>query len=85
METLSALTFFLGVGGLAVCCSGFLFLVSPQTISRASQNMAKSIVSLDTFFLRHRPISGLFLLAAGMLMLYSFGAAIGAFPSPYAY
>ena len=79
MDTLSALTFFLGVAGLAVCLSGFLFLASPETISRASQQMAKSIVTFDSFLLRHRPMSGLFLLAAGIVMLYSFGAAIGAF------
>ena len=83
METLSALTFFLGVGGFFVSISGFLFLASPETISRAGQQMAKSIVTLDSFMLRHRPMSGLFLLAAGMVMLYSFGTAIGAFGSSY--
>jgi uncharacterized protein YjeT (DUF2065 family) len=83
METITALTLFLGLAGFAVCCSGFLFLVSPQTISQASQRMAKSIVTLDSFILRHRPISGLFLLAAGMIMLYSFGTAIGAFGTSF--
>jgi len=83
MDTLSALTFFLGVAGLAVCFSGFLFLVSPETMTRASQQMAKSIVTLDSFLLRHRPMSALFLLAAGMVMLYSFGTAVGAFGTSY--
>ena len=83
METLSALTFFLGVGGSFVSLSGFLFLVSPETISQAGKQMAKSIVTLDSFMLRHRPMSGLFLLAAGIVMLYSFGSAIGAFGSSF--
>lgn len=83
METLSALTFFLGFGGFFVSISGFLFLASPGTITRAGQQMAKSIVTLDSFMLRYRPMSGLFLLAAGMVMLYSFGTAIGAFGTRY--
>jgi uncharacterized protein YjeT (DUF2065 family) len=83
METLSAVTFFLGVGGCFVFLSGFLFLFSPETISQAGKQMAKSIVTLDAFMLRHRPMSGIFLLAAGILMLYSFGSAIGAFGTTY--
>lgn len=83
METLSAVTIFLGFGGFFVSLSGFLFLASPQTISRAGKQMAKSIVTLDTFILRHRPISAFFLLLAGMIMLYSFGTAIGAFGTAY--
>ena len=83
METLSALTLFLGVAGSGVVLSGFLFLMAPDTISRASQQAAKSIMTLDSFMLRHRPMSGLFLLAAGIVMLYSFGTAIGAFGTSF--
>ncbi len=83
METLTALTLFLGVAGLASCLSGVLFLVSPDTLSRVSQKVTRSIMTLDTVMLRHNAIAGLFLLLGGLVMLYSLTVLIGAAPVPF--
>lgn len=81
METLTALTLFLGIAGFASCLSGVLFLVSPDTLSQVSQKVTRSIMTLDTVMLRHNAVAGLFLLLGGLLMLYSFAASIGAAPA----
>ena len=83
MTTLTALTLFLGVAGLASCLSGVLFLVSPDTLSRVSQKVTRSIMTLDTVMLRHNAIAGLFLLLGGLVMLYSLTVLIGAAPVPF--
>ena len=83
MTTLTALTLFLGVAGLGSCLSGVLFLVSPDTLSRVSQKVTRSIVTLDTVMLRHNAIAGLFLLLGGLVMLYSLTVLIGAAPVPF--
>ncbi len=83
METLTALTLFLGVAGLGSCLSGVLFLVSPDTLSRVSQKVTRSIMTLDTVMLRHNAIAGLFLLLGGLVMLYSLTVLIGAAPVPF--
>ena len=81
METLTALTLFLGFAGFGSCLSGVLFLVSPDTLSQISQKVTRSIMTLDTMMLRHNAVAGLFLLLGGLLMLYSFAALIGAAPA----
>ena len=83
MTTLTALTLFLGVAGLGSCLSGVLFLVSPDTLSRVSQKVTRSIMTLDTVMLRHNAIAGLFLLLGGLVMLYSLTVLIGAAPVPF--
>lgn len=83
METVTALTLFLGVAGLASCLSGVLFLVSPDTLSRVSQKVTRSIMTLDTVMLRHNAMAGLFLLLGGLVMLYSLTVLIGAAPVPF--
>lgn len=83
METITALTLFLAVAGLASCLSGVLFLVSPDTLSRVSQKVTRSIMTLDTVMLRHNAIAGLFLLLGGLVMLYSLTVLIGAAPVPF--
>ncbi len=83
METLTALTLFLGVAGLGSCLSGVLFLVSPNTLSRVSQKVTRSIVTLDSVMLRHNAIAGLFLLLGGLVILYSLTVLIGAAPVPF--
>ena len=83
METITALTLFLGIGGFGSCLSGVIFLVSPGTLSRASQRVTRSIVTLDTVMLRHNAMAGLFLLLGGLLMLYSFMVSIGAARAPF--
>lgn len=81
METLTALTLFLGIAGFGSCLSGVFFLVSPDTLSQVSQKLTRSIMTLDTIMLRHNAVAGLFLLLGGLLMLYSFAASIGAAPA----
>ena len=81
METLTALTLFLGLAGLASSLSGVIFLMSPSTLSRVSQQVTRSIVTLDGFMLRHNAMAGPFLLFGGLLMLYSFTVLLGAAPA----
>ena len=81
METLTALTLFLGIAGLSSSLFGVLFLMSPGTLSRVSQQMTRSIVTLDNFMVRHNAVAGLFLLLGGLLMLYSFTVLLGAAPA----
>lgn len=83
METLTAMTFLLGIAGLASCLSGLLFLVSPDTLSRVSQKVTRTIVTLDTVMLRHNAFAGLFLLLGGLVMLYSFSVLVGVAPEPF--
>lgn len=83
METLTAMTFFLGIAGLASCLSGVLFLLSPDTLSRASQRVTRTIMTLDTIMLRHNALAGLFLLVGGLVMLYSFSVLLGVAPEPF--
>jgi hypothetical protein len=83
METLTAMTFFLGIAGLGSCLSGALFLVSPDTLSRVSQRVTRTIITLDTVMLRHNAFAGLFLLLGGLVMLYSFSVLIGVAPFPF--
>jgi len=81
METLTALTLFLGIAGLASSLFGVIFLMSPSTLGRVSQQMTRSIVTLDNFMVRHNAMAGLFLLFGGLLMLYSFTVLLGAAPA----
>ncbi len=81
METLTALTLFLGIAGLSSSLFGVVFLMSPGTLSRVSQQMTRSIVTLDNFMVRHNAMAGLFLLFGGLLMLYSFTVLLGAAPA----
>ena len=80
METVTALTLFLGFAGLASSLAGALFLLSPETLSQLSQSVTRSIATLDNFMLRHNTIAGIFMLAGGLLMIYSFTVLIGATP-----
>ena len=81
METLTAMTLFLGLAGSTSALFGVIFMVSPGTLTRISQQVTRSIMTLDTFMLRHNAVAGLFLLLGGLLMLYSFAALIGAAPA----
>lgn len=83
METLTAMTFLLGIAGLGSCLSGVLFLVSPDTLSQVSQKVTRTIVTLDTVMLRHNAFAGLFLLVGGLVMLYSFSVLVGVAPDPF--
>lgn len=83
MEVITALTLFLGFGGLASSLAGALFLLSPETLSQLSQKVTRSIATLDTFMLRHNAIAGIFMLVGGLVMIYSFTILIGAAPAPF--
>jgi len=81
METLTALTLFLGLAGSTSALFGVIFIVSPDRLTRISKKVTRSIMTIDTFMLRHNAGAGLFLLLGGLLMLYSFAALIGAAPA----
>ena len=83
MEALTVMTLFLGIAGLGSCFSGVLFLLSPDTLSRVSQRVTRSIMTLDTIMLRHNAFAGLFLLVGGLVMLYSFSVLVGVAPFPF--
>lgn len=83
MEAITAVTLFLGFAGLASSLAGALFLLSPETLSHLSQRVTRSIMTLDTFMLRHNAVAGIFLLVGGLVMIYSFTVLIGAAPAPF--
>ncbi|MBI2081155.1 MAG: hypothetical protein HYY54_03650 [candidate division NC10 bacterium] len=83
MELITGLTLFLGLAGLASSLAGALFIVSPETLSQLSQKVTRSIVTLDSFMLKHNAIAGIFMLMGGLVMIYSFTILIGAAPAPF--
>lgn len=83
MELITGLTLFLGLAGLASSLAGALFIVSPETLSQLSQKVTRSIVTLDSFMLKHNAIAGIFMLVGGLVMIYSFTILIGAAPAPF--
>lgn len=83
IQVITALTLFLGCAGLASSLAGALFIVSPETLSQLSQKVTRSIVTLDTFMLKHNAIAGIFMLVGGLVMIYSFTVLIGAAPAPF--
>jgi hypothetical protein len=83
MDAITGLTLFLGLAGLASSLAGALFIVSPETLSQLSQRVTRSIVTLDTFMLKHNAVAGVFMLVGGLVMIYSFTVLIGAAPAPF--
>lgn len=83
IQVITALTLFLGFAGLASSLAGALFLLSPETLSQLSQRVTRSIMTLDTFMLKHNAIAGIFMLVGGLVMIYSFTILIGAAPTPF--
>lgn len=83
IQLVTAVTLFLGLGGLASSLAGALFILSPETLSQLSQKVTRSIMTLDTFMLKHNAVAGIFMLVGGLVMIYSFTVLIGAAPDPF--
>ncbi|OGQ73666.1 MAG: hypothetical protein A3G40_09235 [Deltaproteobacteria bacterium RIFCSPLOWO2_12_FULL_57_22] len=70
MEQITMFLWLITIAGVICCLFGLLFLASPHAVHKLNQGISRSILSVDTTFVKYNRYTGVSFLAIGTVLLY---------------